>query len=141
MSFGMFKYPNQSINEKIDIMTQRFQILTVDECEALASRLGKNIFPNHLMKFVKSFDGGGGKIAWYKSTETNQENDSERNDNVENIIRSRGFWDYFKRDKAKDCVHHFNVIYHGVSMNARLFYKYDCDDIKLLRFIENRTNQ
>ena len=109
-----------------------------EKLELLKNLLSESAFPDHLIEFVKTFTGPSdiGKIAVYETTEVSKFSpDPSRNDDIEKVSRSRGFWGQFNRDKDSSAIHHFKI-FHYKGSRGKLFYKYDCDDIKSLTFLQ-----
>jgi len=140
MSFELFDYSEAGVEEKLEGVSEK-KLTNIAVLEKFAHYLGEESFPQHLLNFIKHFDGGSTGIAIYPSHDiTNDREDSSRGDDFSRVFRSRGFWGQFNRDKLGKAVHHFKIFYNGIG-KARLFYRYDCDNIKSLRFIENRKHR
>ena len=135
LSFGLF---TDGLADAIEVSEDK-DLESHEKLELIKSLLPENAFPDHLIEFVKNFGGLGSieKIAVYTSTDVSSFSpDPNRNDDIENISRSRGFWGQFGRDKDSSAVHHFKI-FHYNKLRGKLFYKYDCDDIKSLTFLWN----
>ena len=102
--------------------------------------LPKSAFPDHLMEFTTTFDGNGNTVAVYTPDEVSAFSPNpDRNDDIPNIVRSRGFWGQFERDRVKSSIHHFKI-FHYEGRRGKLFYKYNCEDIRSLRFLQNKKS-
>jgi len=102
--------------------------------------LPENAFPDHLKRFTTTFAGNGNTVAVYPPDEVSRfTSDPSREDDIPNIVRSRGFWGQFKRDRNPRAIHHFKI-FHYQERRGKLFYKYDCEDIRSLQFLENRKH-
>ena len=135
LSFALFDYSVAQNLEAMDGSIWKFEKL-----KELHGRLGEAAFPKYLMDFIENFDGGSGKIACYEPKDISSvEPDLTRGDDIENVYRSRGFWGHFDRDSNKEAVHHF-TIFHYNNEKGRLFYKYNCGDIRNLKFLKNMKN-
>ena len=135
LSFGLF---TEGLTDAIEVSEDK-DLESHEKLELIKGLLPENAFPDHLIEFVKNFGGPGSieKIAVYTSTDVSSFSpDPNRNDDIENISRSRGFWGQFGRDKDSSAVHHFKI-FHYNKLRGKLFYKYDCDDIKSLTFLWN----
>ncbi|MDD9868661.1 MAG: DEAD/DEAH box helicase family protein [Gammaproteobacteria bacterium] len=140
MSFELFDYSEAKVEEKLEGVSEK-KLTNIAVLEKFADYLGEESFPQHLLNFIKHFDGGSAGIAIYPSHNiADDKEDSSRGDDFSKVFRSRGFWGQFNRDKMGGAVHHFKIFYNSDN-KARLFYRYDCDDIKSLRFIENRKHR
>ncbi len=135
LSFGLF---TDCLTDVIEASEDE-DLDSNEKLELLKSLLPKNAFPDHLTEFIRTFGEPGSieKIAVYEPTDVSSFSpDPNRNDDIENISRSRGFWGQFDRDKDASAVHHFKI-FHYRGLRGKLFYKYDCDDIKSLTFLWN----
>lgn len=140
MSFELFDYSEPEVEGKLEGASEK-KLANIATLEKLAGHLGEASFPQHLLNFIKHFDRGSAGIAIYPSHDiTNDKEDPSRGDDFSTVFRSRGFWGQFNRDKMEGAIHHFKIFYNSIG-KARLFYRYDCDDIKSLRFIENRKHR
>ena len=135
LSFGLF---TGNLTDAIKVSEDE-DLESNEKLELIKSLLSENAFPSHLIEFVKTFAGPGTieKVAVYPPTNVSSfVPDPNRNDDIENISRSRGFWGQFDRDKDPSAIHHFKI-FHYNKLRGKLFYKYDCDDIKSLTFLWN----
>ena len=140
MSFELFDYHEEEIKEILG--TSGKKLIDAKILNHLSDYLGEESFPQYLLNFIEYFDGGKTRIAIYSSGNViNEKEDTSRGDDLSKVFRSRGFWGQFERDKLENAVHHFKIFYNSNVAKARLFYRYACDDIKSLRFIENRKNR
>ena len=135
LSFGLF---TENLTDVIEVSEDE-DLEPNEKLELLKSLLPENAFPDHLIEFIKTFAGPGTieKVAVYSPTNVSSfVPDPNRNDDIENISRSRGFWGQFDRDKDPSAIHHFKI-FHYKKLRGKLFYKYDCDDIRSLTFLWN----
>ena len=135
LSFGLF---TDGLSKAIEVSEDKDR-KPHEKLELLKSLLPESAFPNHLMEFVKTFTGPDRieKVAVYTPREISSLSpDPDRDDDIENISRSRNFWGQFNRDKDRSAIHHFKI-FHYKNLRGRLFYKYDCDDIRSLTFLQN----
>ena len=106
----------------------------------IESLLPEDAFPKHLLNFVTTFEKGENAIAVYVPDDVSDfKPDPQRDDDIPNIVRSRGFWGQFERDRIPAAIHHFKI-FHYKQHKGKLFYKYDCENIKSLTFLRNLTD-
>lgn len=135
LSFSLF---TDNLTDVIEI-SENINLQSHEKLQQIKELLPESAFPDHLMRFVRSFAGinGIGRVAVYESSDVSSFSpDPTRGDDIENISRSRGFWGQFDRDRDLSAVHHFKI-FHYNSCRGRLFYKYDCEDISSLGFLWN----
>ncbi|MDE0291124.1 MAG: DEAD/DEAH box helicase family protein [Candidatus Dadabacteria bacterium] len=138
LSFGLF---TENLTDAIEISNDA-NLKPREKLQRIKNLLPETSFPEHLVQFVKTFAGSddGERVAVYEPMEVSTlKPDPNRDDDIENISRSRGFWGQFDRDKEPSAVHHFRI-FHYKNRRGKLFYKYDCDDIRSLNFLLNVRN-
>ena len=139
MSFGLFDHTDE-IGNLLLTSNNKPQKITISEIRKIADSLGQGSIPDYLLNFINTFEQAGSGITWYESSVITGKEDSERGDDFSKIFRSRGFWGQFNRDRDNSSVHHFKIFYNE-QKKARVFYRYNCNDIKSLRFLYNTANQ
>lgn len=138
LSFSLF---TDNLSDVIEV-SEDATLESHEKLQQIKELLPENAFPDHLMRFVRNFGGedgenGIGRVAVYESADViSSSPDPNRDDDIENVSRSRGFWGQFDRDKDPSAIHHFKI-FHYNSCRGRLFYKYDCADIRSLGFLWN----
>ena len=138
LSFGLF---TENLTDAIEISNDA-NLKPREKLQRIKNLLPETSFPEHLVQFVKTFAGSddGERVAVYEPMEVSTfKPDPNRDDDIENISRSRGFWGQFDRDKEPSAIHHFRI-FHYKNRRGKLFYKYDCDDIRSLNFLLNVKN-
>ncbi len=140
LSFGLF---TENLTDAIET-SQDVNLEPHRKLQKIKRLLPETAFPEHLIRFIRNFSGPDdtgsddiGRIAVYEPMEVSTFTpDPNRDDDIENISRSRGFWGQFDRDKDCSAIHHFKI-FHYKNCRGKLFYKYDCDDIASLNFLWN----
>lgn len=138
LSFGLF---TDNLADAIEVSNDD-DLEPYEKLQRIKNLLPETAFPGHLAQFIKVFAGSdhGERVAVYEPMEVSRfKPDPDRDDDIENISRSRGFWGQFDRDKNPSAIHHFKI-FHYKNRSGKLFYKYDCDDIQSLNFLFNEKS-
>jgi hypothetical protein len=132
MSFGMFDYNENDINQLINAKTDSFEKL-----EKLRSHIGNDNLPEYIVRSIRSFSPNGSKnLVIHESTSIANYTEA-KGLNKDTIQRSRGFIGSkdLKMSKYPDGLHHVKIFYNG-NGKAKIFYKYNGN----IKYLKNRKS-
>ena len=134
LSFEVF---TENLTEALEVCSDP-GISNNEKLRRLKQLLPESAFPDHLIRFTATFAENRDSVAVYPAAEVSAFTpDPARNDDIPNIVRARGFWGEFKRDRTQFAIHHFKI-FHYQKHKGKLFYKYNSDSIDSLRFLLRR---
>jgi Z1 domain-containing protein/type III restriction/modification enzyme restriction subunit len=131
MSWEMFDYPTEADSILADDAKGQG-----DKLRSLASLLGDDAFPSHVLDFIDGLSLGDDSIAVHPTTTLGPEygTETERTE----IRRVKGFiaGNALERKRFPRAIHHVKIFRNSLG-RARLFYKYT-PEADSIRFLKNR---
>jgi hypothetical protein len=122
MSFGLFDYNEESINEILER-----KIDSIAKMKALAELLGKEHLPQYLVSYIEGFlPSGSDSLAIHSPQTVAGYKDKEGETDRASITRTRGFIgsNELELNKFPNAIHHINILFNHLG-KAKIFYKYE----------------
>lgn len=129
MSFGLFEFPNDALEEILSL-----KVPNIQKIKAISELLGKDCLPEYLITFIQTFLPSGDKsVAVHLPKSISGYTDKPGEVDKASITRTKGFIGKREREPEKypDAIHHINVLFNDTG-KARIFYKYH-GDIRFLK--------
>lgn len=128
MSWDIFEFDSEIDSKIAELGEQPVALLDV-----IASIVGDNALPRHVLSFIDSFSFGNASIAVHKTSTVNYGDEQERRE----IRRRRGYMATHDLEKSRfpKAIHHLKVYKNDQGL-ARVFYKYT-PEIGTVRFLRN----